>query len=322
MKSKIYRLLSAFGLPSLLRNNKGEEITVLCLHKISDKTDFYFNPISRKQFEGLVEYCNKHYSIVTFSQIETITPKRKLIFSFDDGYYDFLEHAIPILDKFNAPSNHNIVNICANEGATIWTQKLVHLNNFFKENHIKEEPSLVDLGLRYENSWLTYGYSITNLLMSYEPIERDQLIENLLKKYQIIPEEKMMTWDDILLCEREYKVEIGSHTYTHRTLNQVTKMADLEFEITQSIDEIQIKLGHKIDVFCLPRGQYNQTVLDFLKEKTSIKFVLLVHDDTNANQIDSFNLMNRVYMIHEPVNEMILRTELFQNTVKKIIRRP
>jgi len=319
MKHKIIQLLSAFGVASFLRNSKGEGITVLCLHKISNEVDHFFNPISTKQFEALVSYCVKHYSITTFSQIEMPTPKRKLILSFDDGYSDFLENAIPILTKFDVPCNHNVVNVCLNTGEMIWTQKLVHLYTHLKENEIKNDELLTSLGHTYTSSWLDYAYGVTNKMMSFSPEERDQYITTLLDKYELNPKEKMMTWEDVKRCEKEYKVEIGAHTYTHRTLNNVTEKEDLDFEIKQSILEIEDQLQHSVDIFCLPRGQYNETVIEYLREQTAIKYVLLVNDDTTTSQIKSFNLINRVYMINEPASEMILRTELFQKKMKRLL---
>ena len=108
MKDALLKLLYQLGLPSLLRTKKKGTLTVLCLHRISDDRDFFFNPIKVRTFEMLLEYLNKHYSIVPFSELKKTTSKPKLVLSFDDGYYDFIENALPLLIKKGIPSNHNI----------------------------------------------------------------------------------------------------------------------------------------------------------------------------------------------------------------------
>src|SRR5690554_3053054 len=132
MKKLIFRTIRTFGGAKALRFLNRDVISVLCLHRISNDLDYFFDPIKPSEFEKLVNYCNKYYSITTFSAINEKTEKPKLIFSFDDGYYDFLENAIPILNRYNLPSNHNFVNSCLNSNTTIWTQKV---NDIF--NHLR-----------------------------------------------------------------------------------------------------------------------------------------------------------------------------------------
>src|SRR5690554_2702799 len=78
MKNKVFKIIRKLGGAKFLRSLKGDKITVLCIHRISDDYDFFFDPIKPKEFELLVEYCIKHYSIVSFSQINTKTEKPKL----------------------------------------------------------------------------------------------------------------------------------------------------------------------------------------------------------------------------------------------------
>lgn len=121
MRDALLHLIYRLGIPSLLRLKKNGFLTVLCLHRISDERDFFFNPIQVKTFELLINYLSKYYTIIPFFDAEKKTLKPKLILSFDDGYYDFIEHAMPILKKKGLPANHNIVNDCVNNNATIWT---------------------------------------------------------------------------------------------------------------------------------------------------------------------------------------------------------
>src|SRR5690554_1611482 len=215
MKNKLFTIIKKLGGAKILRSLKGDKITVLCIHRISDDYDFFFDPIKPKEFELLVKYCIKHYSIVSFSQINTKTEKPKLIFSFDDGYYDFIENAIPILDKYKLPSNHNFVNACLNDNQVIWTQKINDVFNHIRNNSIHNDIIINEITGAFDGNWWKYYMNLLNHLFENESSQRNKIIDTLIKKYNIKSNYRMMDWDDLKLCKEKHNVEIGSHTYNH-----------------------------------------------------------------------------------------------------------
>jgi len=129
LKTFIYSSLFNLRIHHFLRIDKNDSLSVLCLHRVSDKRDNFFDPISPSNFELLIKYLIKNYHLTTFEELNSIdSNKPKMILSFDDGYKDFIEFALPILSKYKIPSNHNFVNNCLNTGEPIWTQRL---NNVF-----------------------------------------------------------------------------------------------------------------------------------------------------------------------------------------------
>lgn len=318
MKDKLLKVVSKTGTPAILRNLKGESVTVLCLHRISEEEDYFFNPIRPKTFEKLVQYCIKHYDVVTFSEIDSNTTKRKLILSFDDGYYDFIENVVPILDKYEIGCNHNYINSCINNNEVIWTQKLNDAFNHLKNNEITNDPSITAIGASYSSDWFEYYMHVFNFLLSSESSIRNDFIDQLLNAYNLTPSYRMMNWDEIIDCRNNHKVEVGSHTFNHKSLQSVTNDEELITEIDNSIEEFEIKLNSKIEVLSLPNGQYNPTVMEHIKRK-GIKYTLLVDDKINATKdvLKVCNLVSRIYLVDEPINEMILRTELFHSKLRR-----
>ena len=63
----------------------------------------------------------------------------------------------------------------------------------------------------------------------------------------------------------EMGFEIGSHTITHKHLRPCGK-EQAEYEIKQSKKAIETALNKKVDWLCLPRGRWDQTVLDLCEE--------------------------------------------------------
>lgn len=317
MRNILFKIVYKIGLAHILRRHKGQSITVLSLHRISNENDFFFNPIKPETFEKLIKYCIKHYEIVPFSEITKPSTKPKLVLSFDDGHKDFIDYAIPILMKYNIPSNHNLINSCLNSNSPTWTQKLNDLFNFLKDNSITDDNLLIDFGTEFNNNWYAYYIDFFRKLLRSNAEERNSILDSLLDKYGIVSSQKMMNWEEAKLCAEKYNVEIGSHTYNHESLFSVKDDKVLDLEILKSITELEHKLQKKIDIFALPNGQYNNAVLEYIEEK-EIKFTLLV--DNKANKADAFNkktvLVSRINLINESIYEMILRLELFHSKIR------
>lgn len=319
MKNKIFTIIRKLGGARFLRSQKGDKITVLCIHRIADEFDFFFDPIKPREFELLVKYCLKHYEVVSFSEINKETKKPKLIFSFDDGYYDFIENALPILDQYNLPSNHNFVNACLNNNEVIWTQKVNDVFNYIKNNSIHTDKTINAITGNFEGNWWKYYMAFLNYLFASDRNAKDEIMNELIKKYSIESNYRMMDWDDLKLCKEKHRVEVGSHTYNHITFNEDSDTELLKVEIGESIQELEQNLNDKVNILSLPNGKHNEEVIEYAKNK-GIHYVLLVNDKfnhpTDLNQ--SFNLMNRVYLIQEPIDGMVLRTEGLHEKLKTV----
>ncbi|MEJ6686718.1 MAG: polysaccharide deacetylase family protein [Crocinitomicaceae bacterium] len=315
MKNTVFKLLYHLGIPSLLRTKKKGTITVLCLHRISDERDYFFNPIKIQTFILLIDYLAKHYTIIAFSEVEKSTPKPKLILSFDDGYYDFIENVLPILKKKGLPSNHNIVNSCVNNNSIIWTQRLNDIFNYLKDHNITNNLYIKDVST-FENNWTSYYLSFLHHLLNIEKESREKIISSLEDSYNVKSDYRMMNWDEINYIANN-DVEIGSHTYNHDSLSTIKDFSVFTTEITKSIEEISNNINRNVNILSLPNGSSNLDLMMFLKT-SPIKHVLLVDDKINMSTVHgSPAMISRIYLMDNPIHETILRTELFHSIIKR-----
>lgn len=319
MKNPIFDLLHSVGVSALLRTTKKAQLTVLSLHRISDERDYFFDPISPKHFAALLEYCCKHYSLTSFGGLGEKTNKPKLILSFDDGYRDFVEQALPIIRQYGVPCNHNLVNACLNEGMVIWTQRMNDIFNFLKKNNIKDDELIGKFEQQDANNWIAYYVRFFRKMLAHSREKRERILETLALKYQIRSSYAMMTWDDARACAQKFDVEIGCHTYHHDSLLNTTSEEYLAIEIGLSVQEMEQNLGQKINILALPNGQFNEKVARYA-ESVGVKFLLLVDDCTTPmKQIhNGMNFISRIALVNEPPSAMLLRTELFHARLKKI----
>lgn len=93
-------------------------VTVLNLHKVSDRKDDVHDCIAPLVFDELVGWLKGRFRIVTFGDLAQGVPGAKppLVLSFDDGYRDFIDVVAPILRKHGVRANQNVVPDCVDRG--------------------------------------------------------------------------------------------------------------------------------------------------------------------------------------------------------------
>src|SRR6266851_7961604 len=64
--------------------------------------------------------------LLTHISITPVLPRaqRAAILSFDDGYHDFIEYALPLLDKYGLRANQNLVISSVESGLPPWETRI------------------------------------------------------------------------------------------------------------------------------------------------------------------------------------------------------
>lgn len=300
-------------------------VTVLCFHRISSEFDSFWQPVYPESFRQLLEKLVKDYQFTTFENANKAiknSDKPLIILSFDDGYKDFIEEALPILKYFDLPSNHNIVTDCADGNRIIWTQKLNFLFNKLKysgsfTHEIRLNNQICIRVKQPFNDWLLLNNQILFRLFELSMDERNNCINNFesyFTKEKLVYPYRMMNWDDInQLCN--HQVEIGSHTITHDTLPSIKSEDRLNNEILKSKQIVEEKTGKACKVFSLPNGQTTKAINDKIRN-AGYDFIL----DLRAGGNNTFSqgmpvVVNRLNMNPEPVSMMQLRMALYNKGV-------
>ena len=286
--------------------------TVLSLHRISDESDYFWPPIKIETFKKLLEYCSKNYSVSSLSDLlDRKKGKPKLVLSFDDGYADFVENALPELARFGVPSNHNVVISCVEESIIIWTQEVNMILSFLKRDNFRGVLMMNGKMIHFNGrhtKWLEVHQTIYKALLEKSKGERDQTINEWKKMVSIPSSASMMNWEQIKKCIKN-GVEIGSHTVTHQNLSTLNDMSELHHEVSFSKRRIEEKLQIECKTLAVPNGQYNEAVLAASREAGYERF-LLVGDlcfRPTANEDSSFLTIPRINMIEESEPQMKLR---------------
>lgn len=300
---------------------------MLSLHRISDERNYFWNPIRPKTFDRLLSYVKKNYRVIGFHELEeafkTEPKKPLLILSFDDGYHDFHEYALPLLVKHELPSNHNIVNACADENAIIWTEQLNILFDHCRLNDIKlklEFNGRKSTVAQHTGSWMPFYIDTFKTLLSMPWHERMAWLDRFQEQIGIETKVRMMNWDHIRECSAN-GVEIGCHTYNHDSLGTICDADILKKEVIQAKSETETAIGKKVTVFALPNGQTGE-LADSVISNSDHKFVLYANDELNTLPLKPASgpkPISRINLIDEPFPQMVLRMEQFHKMLRKYV---
>lgn len=208
---KLYKLFST--------KNK----VVLLYHRVDKEEliqNYYLKGIfvSEKEFENQMNYLSKSER------------KDKVVITFDDGYKDDFEYAVPILDKYNIQAIFFITISFIDGMSNQW----IDILNNYAINHKLSMDEFKKVSVKIKNM----------------PQKERKLFLETLKKSQLV-NDSAMDWEE--LKEIQNKHIIGNHTLNHPNFKNETKET-----ITRELSETKGILKEKLNIddvyFAYPDG--------------------------------------------------------------------
>lgn len=247
---------------------------ILLFHRVTPVRDKMWDPMHPELFENILRYVQRKFHTIQLNELLFDTPaqssKPLAAITFDDGYHDFLDYSMPLLQKFNLPATLFVVTGCIENNTPPWT----YLVDYLFENSYKLQLSnfkFPDLPSEFQSAkWLNkdqrmnYGKRIKQYLKWIPSGKRQVIISSLVDNFNDVkkPDGMMLTWKEL----NEIKaagIEIGSHSITHSTLASVEDENELKQELEVSAKILIEKLGIISPVFSYPCGSYNERVKTF-----------------------------------------------------------
>jgi peptidoglycan/xylan/chitin deacetylase (PgdA/CDA1 family) len=238
----LHRVLPGSGLPRI-HNHLTLEITPLQL----EETILYFK---RKGYVFL-SLDELYYNLVN-----NLTVKNFCVFTFDDGYRDNLNYALPVLKKYNVPFTVYVTTDFCDSRAFIWWYMLEDFVR--RENKIRIEFGSnkynlrTDTTLRKENAFERIRQGILRL-------ENNDEIEKVFNTYGLQKQNYIdsyaLTWDEVVQLSQSGIATIGSHTVSHPNLMRLSE-TELKFQLSESKKRIEAATGVAAGHFCYPAGRY------------------------------------------------------------------
>ncbi len=311
LNKKIYKKLF-FTLLEILNTKKqylknikqNNNLIVLNLHRVSEDSNPFYPSLHPTLFEELLKFISQHFNVITFGEIEAYknSDKPNLILSFDDGFYDFLEYAMPLMKKYHIQANLNIIPLCLETQQPIWDVMLGDVLNqvpMIVINHLKFLGFSMKLTLENQSS---YALALIAYLKSKPQKERQKIwkiFEDLIQEYNVVIT-KILSKKDIIEIFKIH--EIGVHSYSHESMG-IESQVYFENDFLKCQKYFQNILLLPLDIYAFPNGSYEAYQLDFLRQN-HIKHILLVNEEY-ANY-DS-HTYNRFTFYGDSISEIKMR---------------
>ncbi|SFC61135.1 Polysaccharide deacetylase [Flexibacter flexilis DSM 6793] len=250
-------LVYGLGIEQMLARRAAKHRIILNYHGVTDKFDLGINHrhMDVQQFERDILYFKKHFKIVSLSEIynsylQGETPQENLLaLTFDDGYINNLEIALPILEKYNAPATFYIITAgLENPDFITWydTLDMMRLADHNAHNYGELANQIKKMG----NGRDVYIQGLTAQLPRYEEMKKRnphywQLMNNA----------------QVLTCAKSKLIEIGSHTHLHYNVGNIDfALASEEMRLSKKI--LENLLQKEIVSIAYPDGNYTDKIKD------------------------------------------------------------
>ncbi len=251
---------------------------VLNLHRVSPEDSPYWPPLHPRIFEDLLRFLTDRARVRGFDEPAGRDRRRPdVVLSFDDGYYDFVEYAMPLLARYSIRVNHNVIPHSVDGGGPPWeagvtdalaVAPLSLLARIRLPGFVAPELSG---GAR---SKARFGAVLTTFLKLRPRADRLRLMEELSATMVSVdvPKVRMMTREDVREAAREH--DIGAHSWHHDSMGFETD-AYLREDVRACRAYFQDTLGLPLDTYAFPNGSYRPSQIELLLEE-GVRRVLLV----------------------------------------------
>ena len=220
-------------------------------------------------FEKQVRYFEKHFRKLTdFNLTGTSGGRPAFILTFDDGYKDNVEIALPVLVKHAVPSIFFIATGAIGTDRLLWYDAVRR---------------------RYESK-IPGGRWAAARLKRRCKVELEQLKriaghdgQRMMDISPETPPRLMMNWDEVRGAEAA-GVLIGAHTSTHPILSRLSSDSQRR-EIQTSLETIKRETGRCPEFFSYPEGDaasFNEETVRILKE-TGVSFAVTTEEGLNGS---------------------------------------
>ncbi|MFZ4289642.1 polysaccharide deacetylase family protein [Variovorax sp. HJSM1_2] len=253
------------------------KLSTLIFHRVHAQPDPLFpGEVDAAQFNDmcrwLKEWCNVLPLDLALAQLaDGSLPARACAITFDDGYADNHDVALPILQKHGLVATFFIATGFL-DGGRMWNDGVIEALRS-TERPVLQLASVIE-GMNEPLPLADWGQkraAIYRILahIKYLPLQvRDEAVAALARYCAVtLPDDLMMTSDQVRGLHRA-GMQIGAHTVSHPILAKQAQ-EDMYREIVQGKEELERLIDAPVALFAYPNGKpdedYSATSVDIVK---------------------------------------------------------
>ncbi|HEY1130669.1 MAG TPA: polysaccharide deacetylase family protein [Roseateles sp.] len=235
-------------------------LSVLMFHRVTPQPDSIFpDEMHAERFDVLCASLKRWFNVLPLDEAarrlrEGALPSRPLCITFDDGYADNREVALPILQRHGLSAAF-FISTGFLDGGRMWNDSLIETVRACR----LPELDLETLGLgRHALGNATQKRQAAQALIrqvKYQPVERRlELCELIAERAGVdLPTDLMMSSAQVVELHRA-GMQIGAHTLSHPILASLDEAA-VRAEVLGSKERLEQLLGERVSLFAYPNGK-------------------------------------------------------------------
>jgi peptidoglycan/xylan/chitin deacetylase (PgdA/CDA1 family) len=240
------------------RRGRGTSLLILTYHRVTPSPDALLpDEPDARAFAALIDSIRSTFNVLPLGEAlglrtEGRLPARAVSITFDDGYSNNAEVALPILEQRGVRATFYVATGYLN-GGRMWNDTVIEavrraprldLEDFGLGNHalagVAERVTAIDRILR--------------ALKYREYDERLAIAAEIAHRAGLAAKSDLMMSDDQVRQLAEAGMEVGAHTVSHPILAGIDRTAAVR-EIEESKRRLEQIIGRSVSSFAYPNGQ-------------------------------------------------------------------
>lgn len=236
------------------------DLSILIFHRVLPKPDPLFpSEVDAQRFDTLLGWVRDWFNVLPLAEAVTRLqqgnlPARAAAITFDDGYADNHDVALPILQRHGLSATFFIA-VGFLDGGRMFNDTVIETVRRCEQPVLDLTP--LDLGRHEIGSLERKRQAIPALLnqIKYQPFaQRLETVGALAEIAGVrLPNDLMMTRQQVQALHKA-DMGIGAHTVHHPILARL-KPEEAEWEIADSRDDLQALLDEPVALFAYPNGK-------------------------------------------------------------------
>ncbi len=277
----------------------------------NDPTAFQPNlgiSVHRDSFEEQMAYISDHYRCVSLDTFHDVLvgmesapqkgEKPLIAVTFDDGYLDNLEEALPLLEKYDIPATIFVTPGLTDQSTQPWWYLLEGFINKLPEITVRIMDGERTFSCKSTQQKKTVMRILDGMFRRRSCDEQQELMAELYEQYSgedfSLPE--FLNWSQVAQLAEHPLITIGAHTMTHPVLRREGE-EDVISQIQESRTVLEQKLKQPVRYLAYPFGDRAAVGRRSFRITEELGFSLAVTTRTghvHASHIDDLCALPRI----------------------------
>lgn len=252
-------------------------VLTLLYHRVNHlKKDIHLLAVEPENFYEQIKYLKQNYRIVKFDEDWNAFDEDAICITFDDGYFDNYQYAVPILEELSVSATIFVATGTLNTQEEFWWDELERnllLDDWDYDQRFQLEDDI------FSCCWETDTYEARRVLyntlhwLMYSKISVKKRKEwiNQLRRWSRLGNEgrshNLSIQLDKCIDFPSELITIGAHTVNHPSLSRLS-YEEQEYEILTSKKELERIFKREIKTFSYPfgtRGDYDVSSIEICR---------------------------------------------------------